>query len=176
MKLIGATGMFVLGVAALAGAQGASVIHGTVKKVDSAAKTVAVATANGAEEVVRFTDKTIVHGTAAGAKDAWQGIQQGSEIVVHATGTGASKTAVEVDNLGKGGLRVAEGTISKVGDGGKTVVVKTANGAEETFDVTANAVGEASKTAAQGAEKAGRYGVYYTEEAGKKIAHFFKKF
>jgi hypothetical protein len=162
--------------AAILTAQGASsVVHGTVKKIDAAAKTVAIATATGAEEVVHFTDKTVVHGTEVGAKDALHGLKVGSEVVVHTTASGATKTAVEIDHLGKGGLKVVEGTISKVGAGGKTVAVKTADGAEVTFDVTANAATDVAKETAAGAEKAGKVSLYYTEEGGKKIAHFFKK-
>jgi hypothetical protein len=155
-------------------AQG-TVIQGTVKKVDEAAKTVAVTTAKGTEEVVHFTDKTVVHGTEAGSKDALHGLKVGSEVAVHATGTGATKTAVEIDHIGKGGLKVTEGTISKVGDGGKTVVVKSADGTEQAFEVTGHAAADVGKDTAKGTEKAGKVTVYYTEEGGKKVAHFFKK-
>ena len=62
------------------------------------------------------------------------------------------KTADEIDHVGEGGLKVGEGTVQSIDRGGKTMVVKTADGAEKTGQVT----------------------VYYTEEAGHKIAHFFK--
>ena len=64
---------------ALAGAQtGASVVHGTVRKVDAVTRTVVVTTDKGTEEVVSFTDKTVVHGTAAGATGTFHGLKEGS--------------------------------------------------------------------------------------------------
>ena len=93
----------------LLNAQGASsVVNGTIKKIDAGAKTITIATANGAEEVVEFSDKTIVHGTATGAKDAFKGLKEGAEIAAHYTASGTKKVASEVDNLGTGGLRVVE--------------------------------------------------------------------
>ena len=176
MKIVLKAAALVLGVAVAAGAQDvASVVHGTVKKVDAATKTAVISTGKGAEEVVQFTDKTVVHGTVAGSKDAFQGLKEGSEVVIRTTGTGAKKTAVEVDNLSKDGLKSAEVTITKVDAGTKKVVVKTADGAEQTYDMTAHAAAEAGKATAAGTEKAGKTTVYYTEEGGKKVVHFFKK-
>jgi len=162
--------------AALAGAQtGASVVHGTVKKIDAPAKTVVVTTDKGTEEVVSFAEKTVVHGTAPGATGAFHGLTEGSEVVVHATGSGAKKTALEVDAIGKGGMKAVDGTVSTIGAGGKTVVIKLADGTEQTFETTGHAAAEIASTTAAGTEKVGKVTVHYTEEAGKKVAHFFKK-
>ncbi len=60
-------------------------VHGTVTKVDSAAKTVAVKTADGTEHTLKFVGKTTVHGTEAGAKDTFHGVKEGSEVVAHYT-------------------------------------------------------------------------------------------
>jgi len=38
------------------------VVSGTIEKVDAGAKTIAVKTADGTVETVKFTDKTTVHG------------------------------------------------------------------------------------------------------------------
>ena len=174
MKKVFGVAVLAFGAAALVSTQG-TVVQGTVKKVDAAAKTVSVATANGTEQVVHFTDKTVVHPTVAGAKDAFSGMKEGSEVVIHTTGSGAKTTAVEVDHLGKEGLKMTEGTVTKIGEGGKTIGVKTADGAEVVFDTTTSAASEAGTATAKGADKAGKVTVYYTEEGGKKVAHFFKK-
>ena len=169
---------FVLAVAAVAmtGAQtGASVVHGTVKKIDTSARTVVVTTDKGTEEVVFFTEKTVVHGTAAGATGAFHGLTEGSEVVVHATGSGAKKTALEVDAIGKGGMKAVDGTVSRIGAGGKTVVVKLADGTEQTFETTGHAAAEIASGTAAGTAKVAKVTVQYTEEGGKKVAHFFKK-
>jgi hypothetical protein len=177
MKKVMSAAALVLGVSTMVGAQDVvTAVHGTIKKIDAGAKTVVVATDKGAEEVIHFTDKTVVHGSVVGAKDAFHGLKEGSEIVAHYTAKGAQKTAVEVDRLGKEGLKVLEGTVSSVGAGSKTVVLKAADGSEQAFDVSTHAVSEFGKATAKGTDKAAKVSVYYTEEGGKKIAHFFKKF
>jgi hypothetical protein len=159
--------------AALLSAQGlSSVVQGTIKKIDAGAKTVAITTANGVQEVVEFSDKTVVHGTVVGAKGAFGGLTEGTEVVARYTTSGGKKIASEVDHVGKDGLKVAEGTVTKVSAGGKTVAVKMADGTEQVFDATEDAAGDVGK----GAEKASKVTVHYAEEGGRKVAHFFKKF
>jgi VCBS repeat-containing protein len=145
--------------------------HGTITKLDAATKTFVVKTKDGTEHTVHFTEKTTVWGadkTAAGAKDAFKGLSEGSEVVVHYSVKGTEKSATEVDKVGKDGLKEVDGTVEKVGADGKTVVVKAADGTEHTFVV-------AGRDTADGAKKAGKATVYYTEEGGKKVAHFFEK-
>ena len=149
-------------------------VHGTVTKVDSAARTVAIKTKDGAVETVRFVNKTVVHGTEAGAKDAFKGVKEGSEVVAHYTAKGAEKTAVEVDAVGKEGLKATEGTVSDIDRGAKTIAVKTADGTVQTFKMAPHAAEDAGKEVGKGTEKAAKVTVYYTEETGKKIAHFFE--
>jgi len=148
-----------------------SAVHGTVTKVDSATKTMVVKAKDGTEHTVHYTDKTVVWGadkTAAGAKDTYKGIATGSEVVVRYTEKGGEKSAMEVDKVGKDGLKYVDGTVEKVGDDGKTVTVKAADGTEHTFAVVGKGIGA-------GATKGGKATVYYTEEGGKKVAHFFEK-
>jgi hypothetical protein len=145
-------------------------VHGTITKLDSMSKTFVVKTKDGTEHTVHFTERTAVWGadkTADGAKDAFKGLSEGSEVVVHYTVKGADKSATEVDRVGKDGLKSVDGTVEKVGADGKTVVVKTADGTEHTFDV-------AGRDTADAAKKAGKATVYYTEAGGKKVAHFFE--
>lgn len=159
--------------AALAADDVVSAVSGTVKTVDKGAKTVAVKTADGTEHTFHFIGKTVAHGakaTAGGTKDAFEGMKEGDEVVVHYTEKGAVKTAHEVDHVGHEGLKMTEVTVKSVDHAAKTVTVKTAEGAEETYHLTSNAVVESGK----GLDKAGKVTIYYTEEGGKKIAHFFK--
>jgi hypothetical protein len=155
-----------------------SAVHGTVTKVDSAAKTMVVKTKDGTEHTVHFTEKTAVWGadkTAAGAKDSYKGVVAGSEVVVHYTEKGGEKSATEVDKVGKDGLKYVDGTVEKVGADGKTVVVKAADGTEQTFTVAGKDTADAAKAVASGTAKGGKVTVYYAEEGGKKVAHFFSK-
>jgi hypothetical protein len=155
-----------------------SAIHGTITKLDSATRTAVVKTADGTEHTIHFVDKTAVHGaeaTAEASKDAFHGLKEGSEVAVHYTEKGSEKTAVEVDRLGKDGIKSVDGTVSKIGEGGKTVTVKAADGTEQTFDVVGQDTKEAAEAVGKAADKTAKVTVYYTESAGKKVAHFFKK-
>ena len=147
-----------------------SAVHGTISKIDSGAKTIVVKTADGTEHTFRFIAKTTVHGTEAGAKDTFRGLKEGSEVVAHYTAKGAENTAVEVDRVGKDGLKSMDGTVSEIDRGGKKLVVKSADGTEQAFKIADHAAEETGK----GAEKSAKVTVYYTEDAGKKIAHFFQ--
>ena len=166
------------GAAAFAADDVVSAMEGTVSKVDEASKTVVVKTADGTEQTLHFVKRTSVHGgqeTAAGAKDAFHGLKEGSTVVAHYTAKGSEKTAVEIDEVGKEGLKATEGTVSRIDRGAKTIAVKTADGAEETFRLSDRAAKDAGKDIAAGAEKTAKVTVYYTDEAGHKVAHFFKK-
>ena len=162
----------------LAADEAVSVIHGVVTKVDEASKTIAVKTKDGTVHTIHFVDKTAVYGAEGvetGAKDTFHGVKEGSEVVAHYTVKGPENSAVEVDKVGKEGVKATEGTVTKVGEGGKTVTVKAADGTEQTFEVVGHGAKEGAVDTAKGAEKGGKVTVYYTEKAGKKVAHFFEK-
>jgi hypothetical protein len=170
--------MMTLGWTALAVEEHHGFVEGTVEKVDAGAKTVVVKTADGTRHTLHFVKGTAVHGaqaTEAGAKDAFHGLKEGSQVAVHYTAKGTVETAEEVDNIGKDGMKADDVTVTQIDRGAKTLAVKTANGTEETYRMTDSAAKDAGKDIAEGAEKTGKATVYYTEEAGHKVAHFFKK-
>jgi hypothetical protein len=154
------------------------VVSGTIEKVDAGAKTIAVKTADGTVETVKFTDKTTVHGLKDAAKGADLAGKEGGHVIVHATGEGAATTAHSVEWVGDKTVHTTEGTVEDVGKGTKTVAVKTADGTKEAFVVADHATVDTGKTVGRytvvGAKKGEHVTVYYTEEAGKKIAHVFK--
>jgi hypothetical protein len=149
-------------------------VHGTVTKVDAGAKTIVVKSKDGTEHTLHVVGKTTVHGTDAGAKDAFKGLKEGSDVVAHYTVKGSEKTAVEVDRVGKDGLKETEGTVSDIDRGGKTIAIKTADGTVQTFKLADHATVDAGKDIAKGSEKTAKVTVYYTEDAGKKVAHWFE--
>jgi len=87
---------------------------------------------------------------------------------------GGKETAEEIDRVDGGGLKTAEGTVSHVDRAGKTLVIKAADGTEETYRLTDRAAKDAGTEIAEGSEKSAKVTVYYTQEAGRKVAHFFK--
>jgi hypothetical protein len=165
-------------VVTVARAQVTHVVSGTVEKVDAGAKTIAVKTADGTVETVKFTEKTTVTGLKDGAKGADLAGKEGGHVIVHETGEGAEKTAHSVVWVGDKTVHTTEGTVEDVGKGSKTVAVKTADGTKEAFEVSEHASVDTGKTvgrySAVGAKKGEHVTVYYTEDAGKKIAHVFK--
>ena len=90
------------------------------------------------------------------------------------TGRGTEKTADDLGKVGKDGMRVTKGSVTKIDKGTKTVVVKSADGTEKAFEYTDNAAKDVGKETGKGIEKGTKVAVYYAEEAGKKIAHFFE--
>jgi hypothetical protein len=155
-----------------------SAVHGVVTKTDAGTKTIVVKTADGTEQTFHWVGSTTVKGadaTADASKDTFKGVKEGSEVVVHYTVKGTEKTGVEIDKIGKDGMKSIDGTVTKVGDGGKTVVVKSADGTEHTFKVAGQDTATAATEIGKGADKTGKVTVYYTEQGGKKIAHFFQK-
>jgi len=175
MKTLGSITLTMILVASVCAAQDVvTAVHGTIKKIDSTSKTVVVKTADGTEHTLHFAAKTTVHGADVTAKDSWHGLKEGSEVVAHYTTRGTEDTAVEIDKVGKDGLKATDGAIKSIDRGTKTLVVKTADGTEKTFRLTGHAAADGGKDIAKGTEKGAKVTVYYTEEAGKKIAHFFE--
>ncbi len=153
-------------------------VHGTITTRDSATKTMVVTVRDGGEHTIKFVDKTTVHGvkeTATGAGDAFHGLREGTEVVAHYTAEGAEKTAVEVDSVGKDGIKSVDGTITHIDRAGKTIAVKAGDGTEDTFKLSGHAAADAGKDITKETEKTTKVTVYYTEKAGKKTAHFFEK-
>lgn len=146
-----------------------SIVHGTIKKIDKTTKTIVVKTADGTEHTIKVTDQAVIHGT----KEGFDGLKEGSEVVARTTTKGTEKTADDLGKIGQDGMKVTKGTIEKVDKGTKTVVVKTADGTEKTFEFTDNAAKDMGKAIGKGTEKGTKVTVYYTEEGSKKVAHFF---
>ena len=152
--------------------------HGTITKIDMAAKKLVVKTADGTEHVFHWTKDAAVHGVKASdvaAKDSWHGLKEGSEVVAHSTKKGTEDTLVEVDKVGDDGMKKTEGTIKEIDRGGKKMIVQTADGTDHTFKLTGHAAADGGKDVAAGAEKGTKVVVYSTEDAGKSVAHFFEK-
>jgi hypothetical protein len=173
-------GLFLLILApmAFAASDVVGAIKGTVKKIDAESKTVIVQAADGTEHAVQFVSSTVVYGfgkTKKGAREALQSLKEGSEVVVHYTTRGAEKIAAEVDHVGTDGLKRAEGTIARIDRIGKRIIVKTAQGTEETYRLADHAARDAGKAVVEGGEQSGKVIVYYVNEAGRKVAHFFEK-
>jgi hypothetical protein len=155
-----------------------SAVHGTIEKVDSITKTIVVKTADGTEHSMHFTDKAAVHGAHASmdaANDSWHGLKEGTEVVAHYTTEGTEDTALEIDKIGKAGLKSSAGTIEDIDRGGRKLVVASSDGVKSTYRLTDHAAKDGGRDIGESTEKGTRITVYYTEEAGRRVAHFFEK-
>ena len=159
-------------------------VAGTVTKVDSKAKTIFVKTADGAEEAFKFTEHTAMHAAIGGGELAKKGAvdtylagKEGTQVVVHYSGEGAEKTATAVDDFGKDALKTSKGTVTGADKVGRTVTMKTEDGAEHTYHVAKDASVDTEHGIVKGSEyvkKGEKVTVHYTEEAGNKVVHFIK--
>lgn len=153
-------------------------IAGELQKIDKDGKTVVVKTADGTEEAFKFTERTTVHGVQGAAKAADLVGKEGSHVVVHYTGEGTEKTADAVEGAGRQSWKLTQGTIVHMDKAAHKVVVKTADGAEETYDLgkdatidTKNGVVDAAHFTAKEGD---RVVVYHAEEGGRKVVRFLK--
>ena len=91
-----------------------SFIHGTIKKVDHATKTIVVKTADGTEHTIKVTGDATIKGT----KDGFDGLKEGTEVVARTTGKGVDETAVDVGKVSKDGTWMASLIAGHGHDGG----------------------------------------------------------
>ena len=154
------------------------VITGTLSKVDTGAKTIAVKTADGTVHTVKFTEKTTVEGLKGVTKGAGLAGKEGGHVIVRTVGEGSKETAHSVVWAGDKTVKSTDVVVDDAAKGSKTVAVKTADGTKDTFTVAGDATVDAGKDVGRysetGVKKGEHVTVYYTEEAGKKIAHVFK--
>lgn len=153
----------------------------SVEKVDDATKTVAVKTADGTEDVFKYTEKTTVTGAKDVAKVSDLAGKDAYHFVVHYTKVGADKVATGFEYAGKGTWKATKATVVAVDHGAHTVTVKTADGAEWTMHAsehctveTGKGIGKFGSETGKGIATGSQVTVHYTEEGGKKVAHFFK--
>jgi hypothetical protein len=155
----------------LPGVTGTIGLDGTVDKFYAVTHSAIVKTADGVRHLVRLTHRTAVHGTAPAAEDAFDKLEEGSRVAVHYVTDGSTKTAVEIDRVGDGGLKVAEGVVVGIDRAARRLDIRRSDGSRLTLRLTdraADAVGSdvATKT---------RVIVYYAENGGERVAHYFKK-
>jgi len=150
-------------------------VKGRIEKIDHTAKTIVMKAADGTEHTFRFVGRTAVHGTEMASSDAFRGLKEGSEVVVHYTVKGSEETALEIDHVGEGGLKTTEGTLTRLDRNAKIFTIKAEDGTEHEFRLTEHAAEDAGTDISEDAQKSAKVIVYYTDQAGQQVAHFFGK-
>jgi len=156
----------------------ASAVEGTVKSIDRAGKVVVVDTADGAKHTFYYSEDLVVHagdGVDDGAKDTFHGVAKGSKVAVHYTVSAGKETALEIDSVGRHGLKAVTGTLTHVDHASREISVKTADGTVDILKLTGHAADESTRDIAKDTEKSAKVSAYYTEDAGEKTVHFIGK-
>ena len=98
------------------GVTSAVAIEGTVDRFYNGVEAIAVKASDGVRHLFRVTKRTAVHGAGATA-EAVDDLEDGTHVVVHYTGEGTDRTAVEVDRIGVAGLREMRGVLAELDRG-----------------------------------------------------------
>jgi hypothetical protein len=168
------------GLSLAVGAQAQNVLVGTIDKVDTSAKTVAVKSADGTVTVVNYTDKTTVHGLKDAAHGADLAGKEGGRVIVHDVPEGTATVGRSIIFVGDKTVDKTDGTIFRIGKRSKTVSVKLADNTVKVFTVSSHATMNAGKDvfhySAVSIKQGDHVIVYSTDEGGKAIAHAFEHF
>ena len=146
-----------------------AVVEGTVERV--APEFVSVRTTDGVTQLFRLLEKTFVHG--ASPHDELIGLQKGTLVAIHYSGSGESATAQEVDRIDGNGLKITEGRVSSINRDRGEIKVRLDNGKSETFRLTNRAAQDAGRDLNNADHP--RVIVYYTNTRGVKEVHYFRQ-
>jgi Cu/Ag efflux protein CusF len=151
---------------------------GEIEKVDTEAKKITIRAAEGSEHAVAYGGRTVVHGLKGTARAADLAGTEGSQAVVRYTDTAGRETADHIDVFGHDALRTTQGTLTQVDKAGHKIVVKTSEGADETYDLGRDSAIDTEHGLVDVAHFAGKEGdhvvVYHTEEGGRKVVDLLK--
>ena len=151
------------------------ILVGTVLKVDTRAKTVAIKADDGTEHTLQTEARTKLHGVHGNSRntiDKIQGLKPGTQVAIHYT----AEEAIEIDNIGPDGLKSIESTITHIDRGQKTLTVQTADGSNQTFHMSDSTARYAAEQFDQSAANPLKVTLYYSgHKEGYSVAHYFKK-
>jgi hypothetical protein len=154
---------------------GRHTLVGELVRINTKAKDLVIRTADGTEHVVAYTGRTAVRGLGRAADASYLAGKEGSQVVIHYTQRGATATADDVDVFGHASLKEVDGTLVAVDKDGRHVVIRTRNGAEETYDLGQDAAIDTKDGMIDAADLAAKKGdrvvIYHTEEGGHKVIH-----
>jgi hypothetical protein len=145
-------------------------VEGTIEAVSPEGDSLSVRTTDGTTQLFRLLEKVFVHGDGP---QELLGLRQGTPVVIHYSGSGASATVQEVDRIDSQGLRITEGVVTSINRDRGEINVRFDNKTTETFKLT----NRAAKDVGRDLNKADhpRVIVYYTTDRGVKEAHYFRK-
>ena len=115
-------------------------VLGIIENIDSAASTITVRLSDGTDKTLRLAKRLTVNGRAETTSRAESALTVQERAVIYYKGNGADETAVEVESLNHVMHKTVTGTVISVDKDRRTVVLRTANGKDETFRLQNDAV------------------------------------
>lgn len=77
--------------------------------------------------------------------------------------------------VGDPGLKVTEGTVTKIDRRRRQITIRFDNATTETFQLTERAATDGGPDIAGAVAETGRVTVFYADQGGQKVAHYFRK-
>lgn len=115
-------------------------VLGTIENIDSAANTITVKLFDGTNKTMQLAKHLTVNGREETRNHAESGLAAQARAVVYYTDKGGEQTAVDVETLNHASRKTVTGTIISADKNNGTLVLRTANGNDQTFRVQTDAI------------------------------------
>jgi arginine repressor len=165
---------------------------GEVRSVDPKGESIVIRTNDGVSHTVHVNPDTKVaslhdgvvevgKGAEAIAKVTADEVKKGTMVAVHYTEKEGKMVASQVKRGSKAIVKEGEVVIQKIDQEGRTITVKTKDGAEHVYEVgkeatiaTGNKVAEVGKATGSKIAEGTKATIHFSEQQGQKIIHFLK--
>ena len=115
-------------------------VLGTIENIDSAANTITVRLSDGTDKTLQLAKRLKVNGREETRSQAESALAAHERAVIYYANKSGDETAVDVESLNHAMHRVVTGTLIRADKDDKTLVLRVADGKEETFRVQNDAV------------------------------------
>ena len=115
-------------------------VLGTIENVDSAANTITVRLSDGSDKTLQLAKRLTLNGREETRSRAESGLAAQERAVIYYTDKSGDETVVDVESLNHAMRRTVTGTLISADKDAKRLVLRTANGKDETFRVQNDAV------------------------------------
>jgi len=142
---------------------------GTIENIDTTANTITVRLFDGTDKTLQLARRLRVNGREETRSRAESALTAQERAVIYYTDKGGGETAVDVESLGHAMRKTVTGTLTSADKDKRTVVLRTANGKDETFRVQNDAVietGDGVMTFAQFEPQTGAQITLHYEDPG----------
>jgi len=145
-------------------------VLGTIENIDSGGNTITVRLSDGTDKTLQLAKRLTVNGRAESRNRAESALTAQERAVIYYTDKGGNETAVDVESVSHAMRKTVTGTLISADKDKRTVVLRTANGKDETFRVQNDAVietGDGVMTFAQFEPQSGaQISLHYEDATG----------